>query len=183
MKKLLVIISFALLLVSASLFAQEKETATFRFGLTFPTIGAIWHISDNVAFMSGIDFNHDWSGFTSSIDNHPVRNSGNRLGVEASVRFYLLQWKDVRLYLSPKYRFNWSDIRIEDETYPVTTDSYGHSAIGAWGLQYALNDRVSIFGDIGFGYERQKVYGLSSYDNSSNSIGTEGTWGMILYLK
>ena len=183
MKKFLLIISFALFLVPASLLAQEKENAKYKFGLTFPTIGAIWHISDGVSFMSGIDFNHDWSGFSSILDDNPIRSSANMLGVETSLRFYLPGWKNVRLYLSPKYRFNWSDIATESEVGPIATDSYGHTVVGAWGLQYALNERLSIFGDIGFGYERQKLYGLSSYESSGNSIGTEGTWGLILYLK
>ena len=183
MKKFLPIVSLALLLVPVSLFAQTKGNTKYKFGLTIPNIGAIWHISDSVAFMSGINFNHDWSRFGSGIDDPAARSSGDKLGVEASFRFYLPGWKVVRLYLSPKYRFNWNDMETESETIIIHSNSYGHTLVGAWGLQYALNDRMSIFGDIGIGYERGKTYGLSSYESSDNSIGTEGTWGLILYLK
>ena len=180
MKKFLLMMSFALLLVPTSAFAQEKESAKYRFGLTFPSIGAIWHIADSIAFMSGIDFNHDWSRFGSGFDGYTLRGSGNMLGIDATLRFYLSKRNGMRFYLSPKYGFDWLQTEIVTDITTSNISSYNHSVSAAWGLQYALSDRIGIFGDIGVSYRR----GLRSHaDGHSNSIGTEGTWGLILYLK
>ena len=179
MKKLLLMALFVLLLFSVSLYAQEKENTKYKFGLTFPNIGAIWHISDSIAFMSGIDFNHDWSGFGSSpYDN--ASTSGNMLGIDASLRFYIFEWEGVRFYLSPKYGFDWFEHNVITNSYTSNSSGHFHSVSAAWGMQYALSRRISIFGDIGVSYRRSTPLDISGH---SNSIGTEGTWGLILYLK
>jgi hypothetical protein len=178
MKKLIVVCLFAFMLVPALLLAQDSDAYKGKFGLTFPDIGAIFHISDNVAFLPGFSFRHQWSGHSDLLPKH----SDNALGVEANVRFYLPGWKDVRFYLSPKYRFIWNDLETESDIIFVASTSYTHNIVGAWGLQYAFNTRLSIFGDIGFGYGHQ-IYSSISPNRSSNHVGTEGSWGLILYLK
>ncbi len=173
-------------LMPFSLFAQERENPRRSFGLTFPNIGAIWHISDNIAFLPGIDFNHTWSDL-STMDGSITTDT---LGVNASMRFYVSRWKGVRLYLAPKYRFVWgkSSNSIPVELYDLNLRTYRHTASGAWGLQYAISDRVSIFGDIGVGYSRltqstSSIRPIPTINPRSSQIGTEGTWGLILYLK
>ncbi len=187
MKKSLIIWVFALLLVPASLFAQEKEKAKYRFGLTFPEIGVIWHISENIAFVPGIDFGHGWSSSTVSFDDSTRNTSSNTLRVNSSLRFYISEWKDIRFYISPKYGFGWVETKTDRTGYPYPYDEYSpsegysthlHKVSAAWGLQYAVSDRISIFGDIGAAYSRSSL--SSGY---SNTIATEGTWGLILYLK
>ena len=187
MKKSLTILVFALLLVPASLFAQEKDKVKYKFGFTFPEIGVIWHISDNIAFVPGIDFGHGWSSVTSSFDDSTRNTSSNTLRVNAGLRFYISDWKDIRFYISPKYGFSWVESSSDradspfDDYLPDGSYHYSghsHKVSAAWGLQYAISDRISIFGDIGAAYDRTP---LSS--GHSNTIATEGTWGLILYLK
>lgn len=179
MKLSLRIALIALSLVPISMVAQEKEISKPRFGLTFPDIGAIWHISDNVAFMPGIGFNHSWSKLSES-----SKYTSNSLSVNASLRLYMPDWKGVRIYLTPKYQFIWGD---NDSTGGGTATNHNHKVIGAWGVQYAISPRISIYGDIGIGYERLSHSYTSPYssglDPASNTIGTEGAWGLILYLK
>jgi len=181
MKKSLIIWVFALLLVPAALFAQEQEKAKYRFGLTFPEIGVIWHISDNIAFVPGVNFGHTWGRNTISFYDDTLGFSSSRLEFNAGLRFFISEWKDLRFYISPKYGFAWHDSDIDDSS-PLNDESSikYHRVSGAWGLQYAINDRVSIFGDIGATYERVPEI-LSLGD--SNTISTEGTWGLILYIK
>jgi hypothetical protein len=100
MKKSLTILAFALLLSPASLIAQEQDEPKYRFGLTFPEIGVIWHISDNIAFVPGIEFGHGWSSSTISFDDSTINSSSNTLKVNAGLRFYISEWKDLRFYLS-----------------------------------------------------------------------------------
>lgn len=184
MKKSLIILTFALLLAPASLFAQEQDKTKYGFGLTFPEIGVIWHLSDNIAFVPGIEFGHGWSSSTFSFNDSTINSSSNTLRVNASLRFYISEWKDIRIYISPRYGFSWVNTKTEGIDYPHDeylsdgSSSHSHRVSAAWGLQYAVNDRISIFGDIGATYSRAS---LSS--GCSNIIATEGTWGLILYLK
>jgi hypothetical protein len=179
MKRLLLIALIGLSLLPNSMYSQEKEIGKSRFGLTFPDIGAIWHISDTIAFMPGIHFKHSWSRLSET-----SKASGNSLGVNASLRFYLPEYKGVRGYLTPKYQFDWGD---NDSTSGGIATTHNHKVIGAWGVQYAISQRISIYGDIGVGYERLSHSYNSPYalrtQPISNGIGTEGTWGLIFYLK
>jgi hypothetical protein len=186
MKRLLLTCFVMCALFPSMLRAQGKDAEKQKFGLTFPNIGVIWHITDNVAFLPGFSFNHSWS---SSDDFY--KDSTNLLNVDASLRFYVQEWKGVRFYLAPKYSFGWVDTEsdIGYETSPSTraVTTYSHAVSGAWGLQYAISNRISIWGDIGVRYSHgtgstspSTILGL---DTHTNSISTVGTWGLILYLK
>jgi hypothetical protein len=187
-KRLLLVFFIMPALLSSMLFAQEKDTQKSKLGLTFPNIGMIWHITNDVAFMTGISFNHNWSS-TSDIGE----DSSNLLSADASLRFYIQEWKGVRFYLAPKYSFSWSnsEVEINNELIPLgsiyTNDSHSHRVSGAWGLQYAISDRISIWGDIGayYNYRTASISPPSSLgrESSYNSIGIGGEWGLILYLK
>jgi hypothetical protein len=176
MKKCMRILPVLLLLLPVSLSADEKKDEDFKFGFTFPNIGAIWHMTERIAFLPGISFNHSW-GESSSIINETINSSSNNLGVSAGLRFYLYDWEDLRFYISPVYRFGWAEFDYSEIS---TSTSYSHRVSGAWGLEYALNNRLSLYGDIGVSYNRNTT---SDIDGHSSSFGTTGTWGLILYLK
>jgi hypothetical protein len=183
MKKLSLTILVVCVLFPLQLPAQDTQIKNGKFGLTFPNIGFIWHISDGIAFVPGINFNHNWS-------NYGISNtSGNGVAVNTSLRFYMPEWKNVRFYIAPKYGFSWTDsVSSFEEITGIISSSgtnYAHSISGAWGLQYAISNRISIFADIGAGYSRGTTSSsyLPSSDSHTNRIGTEGTWGLILYLK
>lgn len=163
----------AMLFGSFTIFAQEKSSPEYHFGLTFPNIGIIWHISDHVAFLSSIDFSHGWA------DLNGGSSSANLLRVEADLRFFISDWEGVRFYVSPKYRFARTSHEIIDDTIASDTTGYNHEVTGALGAQYAVSDRISIFGDIGAMYSRSEI----RENSHSNTISTAGRWGMILYLK
>jgi opacity protein-like surface antigen len=163
--------------------AQDKVSEKRKFGLTFPNIGIIWHISDNVAFVPDINLTHGWSELGSSAGDSKT----NSVGIDAALRFYVHDWKGIRLYLSPKYGYSWSNAENSAQGSNSTSDLHNHSVSGAWGLEYAVSDRISLFGDIGVRYMHGKTKTESSSqfnsDSKSNLIGTVGTWGLILHLK
>jgi hypothetical protein len=111
--------------------------------------------------------------------------------VLAALRFYVSDWKGLRFYVSPKYQFGrTTSERIAGA--PVygtdsTSTSRTHGVYGAWGVQYAISDRVSIFGDMGGYYSRATgtTTNLATLggDSHGSAIGTSGSWGLILYLK
>jgi hypothetical protein len=174
-------------LVSAPLFAQEQESPRGKIGLTLPGIGAILHLTDHVAFVPGVGFTHNWSSLSSA----PTTTAANNLSVSAALRFYVRDWKGLRFYLSPKYSFSrsTSERNAGGTGYGTDSSTAGdyHAAYGSWGIQYAISDRVSIFGDMGAFYSRS-TYSTSSSamlggDTYSQNVGTSGSWGLIFYLK
>lgn len=190
---LLVIFALAPVIVSA----EEKGDTKRSFGLTFPSIGVIWHITNNIAFMPNISLSHNWSKLSSgSFDSD---NTNNSVTVNAGLRFYIREWKGMRFYLTPRYSYGWSNTDSSNNapfaiSPSYTIRSHTHSVSGAWGIQYAITNWLSLFGDIGAEYTRghsdassEALYlagGLSSIDRQkTNAVSTTGTWGLILYLK
>jgi len=176
----------SVLIFAASLIAQEKDIAKGRVGLTFPTTGIIWHLSDNIALLPNAGYTYNWAGF----DSNPSTNSGNSLSAGVSLRFYAREWNGIRFYLSPKYSFarntSSSEMVAGSASQTNSNSSNAHAITGAWGVQYGISERVSIFGDVGVSFSRSASSGstLSSYGEShSNRIGTAGSWGLILYLR
>jgi hypothetical protein len=167
----------------AMLSAQDKTVEKRKFGLTFPNIGIIWHISDKVAFVPDINLTHGWS----EIGSNSGDSTTNSVTVNAALRFYLHNWKGMRFYLSPKYGYGWSNVETSSSLQGVSyaSELHNHSVSGAWGLEYAVSDRISLFGDIGVRYMHGKTDSSSQFssDTKSNMVGTVGTWGLILYLK
>ena len=161
--------------------AQDKAVEKRKFGLTFPNIGIIWRISDNVAFLPDINLSHGWSDLGTNAGD----STNNSIGVNAALRFYLHDWKGVRFYVSPRYGYNWSNVKSPLQGSSMTSELRTHSVSGAWGVEYAVSDRISLFGDIGVRYNHGKIDSSSEFSSgtNSNSIGTAGTWGLILYLK
>lgn len=185
MKRLLIALVALLALIPAAASAQDKKGETPKFGLTFPDIGVIWHISDKVAFVPSATFLHNWSSFDS--DSIPDKNSGNSVTVNAALRFYVHEWKGIRFYVAPKYGFGRTTSSSQFQAGSASSESNSHSIAGAWGLEYAATDRISLFGDIGVRYSHSKSENINSatlgVGNKNNFVGTVGTWGLILYLK
>jgi hypothetical protein len=143
MKRFVLICLVLSLFIPMSLFAQDDDR-DMKLGLTFPDIGVIWNISDHVSLLPGFDFGHGWGH--SEISN--VTNSNDSVSLYAKLRFYISDWNKVRFYLSPKYKYSWlqSDSEINQSTNSFST--HNHTVAGAWGIQYAVSDRISIFGDM-----------------------------------
>jgi opacity protein-like surface antigen len=162
------------------LLAQDKVVEKRKFGLTFPNIGIIWRISDTVAFLPDINLSHGWSDLGTTGDS-----TNNSIGVNAALRFYLHDWKGIRFYVSPRYGYGWSNVESPFQGSTIASELRTHSVSGAWGVEYAVSDRISLFGDIGIRYSHGKTDSTTSFSSgtSSNSTGTAGTWGLIVHLK
>jgi len=185
MKRFPVALLVMVALIPAIVSAQDKAGETRKFGLTIPNIGLIWHITDNVAFVPDITFIHNWSTFGS--DSTLYKHSGNGVAVNAALRLYIQDWKGIRFYVTPKYGFSRSSSSSESQSGSGSSGINTHSVTGAWGLQYAVTDRISLFGDIGARYSRGKSESIDSVISegrtTNNNFGTVGTWGLIVYLK
>jgi hypothetical protein len=181
MRKILLSIFIAPMIFPALLSAQDKSIEKRKFGLTFPNIGFIWRMSDYVAFLPDINLTHGWSDLGSSAGD----NTTNTIGINAALRFYLNSWKGARFYVTPRYGYNWSNVNSTTQSISLESSLRTHSVSGAWGLEYAVSDRISLYGDIGIRYSHGRTESTATYstNSSTNSIGSAGTWGLILYLK
>jgi len=185
MRKMLVSAIVVFGLFPAMLSAQDKVSEKRKFGLTFPNIGIIWRISDQVAFLPDINLTHGWSELGSNVGD----STNNSVGVNAALRFYLHDWKGMRFYLTPRYGYVWNNTNLSIQGTGTessnTSEVRNHSVSGAWGIEYAVSDRISLFGDIGVRYNHGRQESSSQFSSNStvNSVGTAGTWGLILYLK
>lgn len=182
MRKLLFCFLCMFVAVPAVLFAQDSDVERPKFGVTFPSTGVIWNITEHVAFLPAFDFthSHNWSEYSALSDS-----KHNLVNFDAELRFYVREWNKVQFYLAPRYSYGWANTENHYTGDFVNPDSdidkyntHQHAVSGSWGLQYAVSDQVSIFGDIGLAYRRNLSPG-----QHSNSIGTTGTWGLILYVK
>ncbi len=187
MKRPLISLLVVLALGGSSVYAREKS-ASPRFGLTFPSLGVIWHITDKVAFVPNVTLARNWSTYSST--QSESKNTTNSVGVTAGMRFYTHDWKGMRFYLSPSYGFSRSSSDSSQSGLIEVSGSgttRSHSVGGAWGVQYAVTDRISIFGDIGARYSRSTFESTDSQtpagSSNGNLVSTVGTWGLIVYLK
>jgi len=177
---------FASLVLNCNLLqAQDKEMSKGKVGLTFPTTGIIWHVSDRVAVLPNAGYSYSWG------DTAYGSSTGWTLGAGVSLRVYAWEWKGLHLFLSPKYSYGrnsgTSDYAPPTGS-PSTSTSIGNSHLisGTWGLQYPISERISIYGDYGLAYSRatsSQMPDSVSGDAHSSSIRTGGSWGLILYLK
>ena len=181
MKKLLVSLIAVCGLFPVILSAQDRNVEKRKLGLTFPNIGIILRISDDIAFLPDINLSHNWS----NLGTYPGDSTSNSVGVNAALRFYLKDWKGMRFYVSPKYGYNWNSVKSPLQGSSIASELRSHSVSGAWGVEYAVSDRISLFGDIGIRCNRGKTEHSAEFgsDITSNSIGTAGTWGLILHLR
>jgi hypothetical protein len=182
MRRFLIVVLTIFALLPAALFAQNQRTDKPKFGLTFPNIGVIWNINDRVAFLPGFSFSHGWGSFASA-----TSDTDNTLQLNAALRFYIQEWKGLEFYLSPKYSYGWGKSELHSDLVTLESKTHSHRVSGSWGLQYPISSHLSIFGDIGIEYSRNTISTaatISSRTSSqNNSVGTVGTWGLILFLK
>jgi hypothetical protein len=180
----------------ATLSAQATDNDKSKFGLIFSEtgtasgVGAIWQFNDHIAFSPYFNFTHQWKG---------VSDDSNALGVGAKLKLYLKNWDKMRLYVAPGYEFTRtrSQTHTKNSSLNLEVNSdykyITNEGSGVWGIQYAIGNRISLFGDMGIAYRDQCISGLSVATGSSNSTGSSRTRtysvglkdsiGIIFYLK
>jgi opacity protein-like surface antigen len=171
--------------IPASAVAQDQRTVGVTMG--YPaSFGVLWHVSPRVAIRPEFSFTQTSNEFTSALDT-VTASDVSAVGVGASGIFYLTDVNKLRTYVSP--RLTYARTTTSTETNGVSFGSEGsgrsYSAGAAFGAQYALGERFSVFGEVGVGYTNQKSSSeistvLSSTKSHSRSSRT-GV-GVVLYF-
>jgi hypothetical protein len=137
-------------------------------------------ISTSLSVVGGSEFLPSSSG---------SRSTSTRVGVGISGLFYIGQWAALRAYVAPRFvysrdrgTFEFTSERFvvnPSLTAPfgpltpvmVTTTTRrtltGKSGSDLFGASYSLHERFSVFGEVGFGYER---IGVSSTSTPQQSV-------------
>jgi hypothetical protein len=137
----------------------SAQTTDHPVGITmgYPaSIGLIWHISDRVAVRPELAFSH-LHGESESSSGFDAESDTWTLAVGASALIYVGEWDRLRAYVSPRYSYarakSSSDSSSPFDVSDAKTTT--HSFAGYFGAQYALSDRFSAFGEVGFGLTDQ----------------------------
>ena len=147
------------------------------------SIGIVWHATNKVAIRPDLSL----SGGSAEISGSSFENDTDALslGTGVSVLFYLRTYEHLKTYFSP--RFTYSRTRTTSTSSGFTTasstaTSTSTGGAGSFGAQYALGDKFSVFGEVGFGVSHQKgTTSTSSNKATGNSWGTRTGVGVIFY--
>lgn len=178
--RLMILLVCGLVGVAANVEAQEKG----RVGVTtgYPgAIGVQWHVADRIAVRPEISFS---KADTSSDGLVDATTDFWSVGTGVSVLFFSNVTDNLRTYVAP--RFSFARTHGHGDVTSSTTDSY--TAAGMFGAQYMLGQRFAVFGELGFGYTRQRGSATATVltevrtTNHGNTVATRTGIGVILYF-
>ena len=153
--------------------AQEPHKVGITMG--YPAaVGMLWHVSDKVAIRP--EFTIGGSSSETSSSSLDIEGSGWNVGTGVSALFYLRTEDKLRTYFSP--RFSYAHTSSESSSSSLTTTELEQSSnalgvSGSFGAQYAVGDRFTVFGELGFAFSHS--HGKSSLQPVT---GTGNNWGL-----
>jgi hypothetical protein len=184
-------ISLALVVLSAGTSAAQDGGKT---GVTmgYPaSIGLVWHANKNVAIRPELSLSGSSSSANGSTGSPGITTSiegdGLALGTGVSVLFYLHTYDHLRTYFSPRFTYAHTRSTTTSSTsvgsFETKTTSYSLTGNGSFGAEYALSDKFSAFGEVGFGFGHSKnSSSSSSIKPTANNWGTRTGVGVIYYF-
>jgi hypothetical protein len=170
--------------VSGAADAAAQDNGKTGITMGYPAaVGIVTHITDRVAIRPELNVSFS-SGTTELFPFADTRSDGSAIGIGVSALIYLGTGDKLRPYFSPRYTFartsssSNSELRGSSES-----TSTSHTVAGSFGVQYALHDRFSIFGEVGVGHavNRQKI-GITESRSESRQTGTRSGVGVIFYF-
>jgi opacity protein-like surface antigen len=171
--------------IPASAVAQDLRTVGVTMG--YPaSIGVLWHVTPRVAVRPEFSFTTTSNEFTSALAT-VTTSDASAVGVGVSGLFYLSDVNKLRTYVSPRFTYarTTSSTQADGVSFGSEGSGKSYSAGAAFGAQYALGDRFSVFGEVGVGYAHQR--GSSDTPTFQNSTVSD-TWssrtgvGVVLYF-
>ncbi len=168
----------------APAFAQEKGKVGLTMG--YPSsVGIVYHLTDKIAIRPELNIaqaSTETTGPAIAGVNLSVSSDTWVIGTGVSGLFYVRQWDDLHLYVSP--RWTYSHGSSSSSILPIDNALNSWSLNGSVGAQYALGKRFGVFGEVGFGYQHAHETGGSviQAEITSHTVGTRTGVGVILYF-
>jgi opacity protein-like surface antigen len=166
----------ALLLVPSVAAAQERGDVGVFMG--YPSLGLVWHVSERVAIRPEISFSSTSTEVDSSGGTGTSHNWNVKVGVSALL--YLDDADRLRTYVAPQVTYTRTNGETSSVLSSIVGNSYGLA--GLFGAQYSLNDRFSMFGEVGLGYTHVSTSDLIGTASKADNWGTRTGVGVILYF-
>jgi hypothetical protein len=175
---------------STHAFAQEKG----KLGLTmgYPSsVGIVYHVTDKLAIRPELNIAQASTETNVpaiagiSIGTSTVTSSSWAIGTGVSGLFYVRQWDDLHLYVSPRWTYGHVSASGSGLTSGDDNSVNTWSLTGSIGAQYALGKRFGVFGEVGFGYQHSHEAGGGSpiqVEVNGHVVGTRTGAGVILYF-
>ena len=165
-------------------FAQEKGKVGLTMG--YPSsVGIVYHVTDKLAIRPELTIAQSSTETNlPAIGGFPVNVSSDTwaIGTGVSALFYVRQWDDLHLYVSPRWTYSHGSSSTSTLAIDSTLNSW--SLNGSVGAQYALGKRFGVFGEVGFGYQHSRQTGGSAFQTelTGHVVGTRTGVGVILYF-
>jgi opacity protein-like surface antigen len=166
----------ALLFVPSAAAAQEPGDIGVFMG--YPSLGLVWQVSEKVAIRPEIAFSSTSTEVESSFSTGTSQGWNLRFG--GSALFYLKDADRLRTYVAPQFTYSRTHTETSSSQSEAAGNSYGFA--GLFGAQYSLNDRFSVFGELGLAYTHSTLSDLISTDSQADNWGTRTGVGVILYF-
>jgi hypothetical protein len=163
--------------------AQDKGDAGISMG--YPsTIAFVYHLSDRVAVRPAISFIRTASD-TNSAFGDIISSRSLTYDVSVSGLFYVGRWDKVRAYVGTGYSYRRSGGSIDSTDLPTFDRStlVAHAVSGSFGAQYALHERLSVFGEAGIQYSRSgSESSLGVDDDRFRATSSRTAVGVVFYF-
>lgn len=169
-------------------FGQEKGKVGLTMG--YPSsVGIVYHVTDKLAIRPELNIAQastetnvpTLAGVT--VGTTAVSSSTWTIGTGVSALFYVQQWDDLHLYVSPRWTYSHGSSSASGLAIDSALNSW--SLTGSLGAQYALGKRFGVFGEVGFGYQHSHETGGASpiqVELTGHGVGTRTGVGVILYF-
>ena len=171
-----VMMAFVLVAVCArGTAAQDSGKVGITMG--YPaSVGIIWQASDSIAIRPELSFTGSSTNTSTTTEGLAIEGDGWSLGTGVSALFYLHKYDQLRTYVSPRFTYAHNHTSTKSSSGTFSSNSTFSSSnvqfAGSFGAEYALSNKFSAFGEVGFGF------GHSWSDVASSTIRpTTNTWG------
>jgi hypothetical protein len=175
--RFLVVCSALIAAFPALAVAQEQHNVGITMG--YPAaVGVLWHVSDKVAIRPELSFAGSSSETTTTPSDIEIEGDGWTIGTGVSALFYLRKEDRLRTYVSPRFTYIHTSNTTTTTGLPVTNPEVESSSnvvgfSGSFGAQYAVGDRFSIYGELGFAFSH-----ASSKASVTTTRGSGNQWGL-----
>lgn len=169
-------------LCAAPVAAQDQGDTGITMG--YPaSLGFIYHVTARFAVRPELSFSRGETEIEQLFGE--TESSIWSVGLGVSGLFYIKEWDRVRAYVSPRYAYSrnrsTSELALTEQSSTTTTTV--HLFMGAFGAQYAPTERFSVFGEVGLGYNSQRVRSnLSSTRADARTVSSRTGVGIVFYF-
>jgi hypothetical protein len=165
-------------------FAQEPGSIGVVMG--YPaSFGVQWHVSERVAIRPEFKFSHT----TGESDSSTLKTSSWSTSYGLGALFYTSTDGSLRTYVSPQFLYLRGTADTEGGGVSESEQAgNAYQFTGAFGAQYGLGSRFTVFAEVGLSYahttsEYRSDTSSFSGKSSNDSITTTSRVGVTLYFK